>query len=338
MSTSSALSSATPRPRAAPRRGEEDAAAAALLRARLAYVLARVGGVFNSAAANIALLQVRRATYAAGAAARQPGAPRRAGRRPARANRARGAPLAVHPGARAAAPPLPPPPPRHFDGDGRRAAARLAPSGAPLTAAAARRAAPRPRQVWLPDGCPAATPKDALQAEYRADPELAIMADARFAGFHSARCGSSRGGLGAALGLGRAPRAPGVPGVPARGPRGRAAAAAQTGAPWRRRRKAPARALLTPSPAARPPPHRPSRRSAACHDCGRLSMPGRVFRSGCVQVVQNLRVLPACLHPRSRLGDDLAESIGEALYLVGGVGGRFRPFGAPRRAAWCHKA
>lgn len=44
-------------------------------------------------------------------------------------------------------------------------------------------------------------------------------------------------------------------------------------------------------------------------------MPGRVFRSGRVQVVQNLRVLPSCLHPRSRLGDALAERLGEALYL-----------------------
>lgn len=44
-------------------------------------------------------------------------------------------------------------------------------------------------------------------------------------------------------------------------------------------------------------------------------MPGRVFRSGQVQVVQNLRVLPACLHPRSRLGGDLSDRVAEALYL-----------------------
>jgi len=45
-------------------------------------------------------------------------------------------------------------------------------------------------------------------------------------------------------------------------------------------------------------------------------MPGRVFRSGCVQVVQNLRVLPACLHPRSRLDAlGLAERVAGALYL-----------------------
>lgn len=44
-------------------------------------------------------------------------------------------------------------------------------------------------------------------------------------------------------------------------------------------------------------------------------MPGRVFKSGCVQVVQNLRVLPSCLHPRSRLDNELADRLGEALYL-----------------------
>ncbi|KAI8476336.1 MAG: hypothetical protein J3K34DRAFT_401960, partial [Monoraphidium minutum] len=55
--------------------------------------------------------------------------------------------------------------------------------------------------------------------------------------------------------------------------------------------------------------------SAACHDCSSLSMPGRVFGSGHVQVVQNLRVLPARLHPRSRLDGGLAGRVSEALYM-----------------------
>lgn len=98
-------------------------------------------------------------------------------------------------------------------------------------------------QVWFPDATAvgAAPPKDALQAEYHADPELALVADPSLGTFRTASC--------------------------------------------------------------------------LCHDCGRLSMPGRVFRSGCVQVVQNLRVLPSCLHPRSRLQGDLADRVAEALYL-----------------------
>ncbi|KIZ04860.1 hypothetical protein MNEG_3092 [Monoraphidium neglectum] len=67
--------------------------------------------------------------------------------------------------------------------------------------------------------------------------------------------------------------------------------------------------------------------SAQCHDCGRLSMPGRVFRSGHVQVVQNLRVLPSCLHPRSRLDGALADRVAEALYLP--VYDRERPESGP---------
>ncbi|PNH05743.1 hypothetical protein TSOC_007971, partial [Tetrabaena socialis] len=33
----------------------------------------------------------------------------------------------------------------------------------------------------------------------------------------------------------------------------------------------------------------------------RNSMPGKVWRSGAVQIVQNLRILPPTLHPRSQL-------------------------------------
>ncbi|GBF94819.1 hypothetical protein Rsub_07991 [Raphidocelis subcapitata] len=95
-------------------------------------------------------------------------------------------------------------------------------------------------QVWFRDPSPRA-PKDPLQAEYHADPELALMSDPSFDGFRTA--------------------------------------------------------------------------SAQCRDCGRLSMPGRVFRSGAVQVVQDLRVLPSCLHPRSRLSGALEGRVGAALYL-----------------------
>jgi hypothetical protein len=48
---------------------------------------------------------------------------------------------------------------------------------------------------------------------------------------------------------------------------------------------------------------------------GHQGMPGRVLRSGCVQVVQNLRIIPAVLHPRCRLPDALAGEVGEVVYV-----------------------
>lgn len=33
-------------------------------------------------------------------------------------------------------------------------------------------------------------------------------------------------------------------------------------------------------------------------------MPGKVWRSGAVQIVQNLRILPPTLHPRSQLSGE----------------------------------
>jgi hypothetical protein len=44
-------------------------------------------------------------------------------------------------------------------------------------------------------------------------------------------------------------------------------------------------------------------------------MPGRVLRSGCVQVVQNLRIIPDVLHPRSRLSEAVADEVGEVVYV-----------------------
>lgn len=44
-------------------------------------------------------------------------------------------------------------------------------------------------------------------------------------------------------------------------------------------------------------------------------MPGRVLKSGCVQVVQNLRIIPDVLHPRCRLTDAVTDYIGEAVYV-----------------------
>lgn len=46
-----------------------------------------------------------------------------------------------------------------------------------------------PHQVWVRDE--ACAPKDALAAEYHADPALAVMADACFEGFRSARCAAA---------------------------------------------------------------------------------------------------------------------------------------------------
>ncbi|KAF6265086.1 hypothetical protein COO60DRAFT_1114618 [Scenedesmus sp. NREL 46B-D3] len=48
---------------------------------------------------------------------------------------------------------------------------------------------------------------------------------------------------------------------------------------------------------------------------GHQGMPGRVLRSGCVQVVQNLRIIPDVLHPRSRLSEALADEVGEVVYV-----------------------
>jgi sensor c-di-GMP phosphodiesterase-like protein len=48
---------------------------------------------------------------------------------------------------------------------------------------------------------------------------------------------------------------------------------------------------------------------------GHQGMPGRVLRSGCVQVVQNLRIIPDVLHPRSRLSEAVADEVGEVVYV-----------------------
>eukprot|EP00198_Chlamydomonas_reinhardtii_P004250 XP_001693586.1 predicted protein [Chlamydomonas reinhardtii] len=44
-------------------------------------------------------------------------------------------------------------------------------------------------------------------------------------------------------------------------------------------------------------------------------MPGKVWRSGAVQIVQNLRILPPTLHPRSQLSEEALERLAEALYI-----------------------
>lgn len=48
---------------------------------------------------------------------------------------------------------------------------------------------------------------------------------------------------------------------------------------------------------------------------GHQGMPGRVLRSGCVQVVQNLRIIPDVLHPRCRLPEAVADEVGEVVYV-----------------------
>ncbi|KAF8062105.1 WDR19 [Scenedesmus sp. PABB004] len=48
---------------------------------------------------------------------------------------------------------------------------------------------------------------------------------------------------------------------------------------------------------------------------GHEGMPGRVLKSGCVQVVQNIRIIPDALHPRSALGAAAAEGVGETVYV-----------------------
>eukprot|EP00879_Flechtneria_rotunda_P016787 GHRR01017570.1.p1 GENE.GHRR01017570.1~~GHRR01017570.1.p1 ORF type:complete len:206 (+),score=32.77 GHRR01017570.1:550-1167(+) len=48
---------------------------------------------------------------------------------------------------------------------------------------------------------------------------------------------------------------------------------------------------------------------------GHQGMPGRVLKSGCVQVVQNLRIIPDVLHPRSRLSEPVADHVGEIVYI-----------------------
>mmetsp|Transcript_23432 Transcript_23432/g.51442 ORF Transcript_23432/g.51442 Transcript_23432/m.51442 type:complete len:387 (-) Transcript_23432:1015-2175(-) len=45
------------------------------------------------------------------------------------------------------------------------------------------------------------------------------------------------------------------------------------------------------------------------------SMPGRVWRTGAVQIVQSLKIIPPCLHPRSQLKDDDLEKLAEVLYI-----------------------
>ncbi|KAL6757290.1 hypothetical protein V8C86DRAFT_3135592 [Haematococcus lacustris] len=45
------------------------------------------------------------------------------------------------------------------------------------------------------------------------------------------------------------------------------------------------------------------------------SMPGRVWRTGAVQVVQNLRIVPPSLHPRSHLSEEHLDRLAEVLYI-----------------------
>lgn len=58
-------------------------------------------------------------------------------------------------------------------------------------------------------------------------------------------------------------------------------------------------------------------RVASCQSLhyGHQGMPGRVLRSGCVQVVQNIGIIPEVLHPRCRLSAGNAASVGEVLYI-----------------------
>ncbi|MEW5318012.1 MAG: hypothetical protein WDW38_009266 [Sanguina aurantia] len=44
-------------------------------------------------------------------------------------------------------------------------------------------------------------------------------------------------------------------------------------------------------------------------------MPGKVWKSGAVQIVQNLKIIPPSLHPRSQLSDAMLELVAEALYI-----------------------
>ncbi len=44
-------------------------------------------------------------------------------------------------------------------------------------------------------------------------------------------------------------------------------------------------------------------------------MPGRVWRSGSVQVIQNVRIIPPSLHPRSRLPEALTPLVAEVVYV-----------------------
>eukprot|EP00878_Enallax_costatus_P009779 GHUV01010212.1.p1 GENE.GHUV01010212.1~~GHUV01010212.1.p1 ORF type:complete len:326 (+),score=119.18 GHUV01010212.1:973-1950(+) len=44
-------------------------------------------------------------------------------------------------------------------------------------------------------------------------------------------------------------------------------------------------------------------------------MPGRVLKSGCVQVVQNLRIIPNVLHPRCRIAEAITDQVGEVVYV-----------------------
>lgn len=48
---------------------------------------------------------------------------------------------------------------------------------------------------------------------------------------------------------------------------------------------------------------------------GKEGMPGRALKSGCVQVVQNLRIIPDVLHPRCRITDAVTDQVGEVVYV-----------------------
>lgn len=44
-------------------------------------------------------------------------------------------------------------------------------------------------------------------------------------------------------------------------------------------------------------------------------MPGRVWRTGSVQIIQNIKIIPPTLHPRNRLGDVLVRKVAELIYI-----------------------
>lgn len=60
---------------------------------------------------------------------------------------------------------------------------------------------------------------------------------------------------------------------------------------------------------------------------GKAGMPGRVWRTGNVQVVQNLKIIPNCLHPRNKLDDAHVDRLAELVYIP--VYDSARPHGGP---------
>lgn len=44
-------------------------------------------------------------------------------------------------------------------------------------------------------------------------------------------------------------------------------------------------------------------------------MPGRVWRTGSVQIIQNIKIIPPTLHPRNRLSEEDIKKVAEVLYI-----------------------